>query len=202
MAKRGKLFVLTGPSGAGKGTILEHILKAAPNLFLSVSATTRAPRAGEQEGIHYFFLSREAFEERVKQGDFLEYAEYVGNYYGTLEKPVDERLDEGYDVILEIEVQGAMQIHQKRPDAVLVFVAPPSMEELSRRLYGRGTEDAQERARRLQTAEHEMTYKDSFDYIVTNEVLERAVGDLLAIFRAERCRNNPRQIQGEGNTQC
>lgn len=189
MRKRGKLYVFTGPSGTGKGTILGQVLEQDKNLFISVSATTRAPREGEQDGVHYYFLSKEAFESRIAQGDFLEYAQYVGNYYGTLEGPVNEKLDAGYDVILEIEVQGAMQIHEKRPDAVMVFVAPPSMEELARRLRGRGTESEEKVLRRMATAQNEMTYVERFDYVIINDDLERAIGDFLAILRAERCRN-------------
>lgn len=189
MHKRGKLYVFTGPSGTGKGTILSRVLEADDNLFVSVSATTRAPREGEQDGVHYYFLSRDAFEDRIRQGAFLEYAQYVGNYYGTLEGPVNEKLDAGCDVILEIEVQGAMQIHEKRPDAVMVFVAPPSMDELARRLRGRGTENEDKVLARLQTAQKEMTYADRFDYVVVNDSLDCAVDDLLAILRAERCRN-------------
>ena len=126
----GKLFVFTGPSGTGKGTILGKVLQAEPRLRLSVSATTRSPRAGEQDGVHYWFMDQSTFEEKIEQNAFLEYACYVGNYYGTPEQPVNDQLAAGYDVVLEIEVQGAMQIHQKRPDAVMVFVAPPSIAEL------------------------------------------------------------------------
>lgn len=189
MGKKGQLYVFTGPSGTGKGTILGQVLEQDKNVFLSVSATTRAPRGGEQDGVHYYFLTHEAFEEKIKQGAFLEYAQYVGNYYGTLEAPVDQQLAQGRDVVLEIEVQGAMQIHNKRPDAVMVFVAPPSMDELERRLRGRGTESDEKVQGRLQTARQEMGFANRFDYIITNDRLEDAVADLLAVLAAERCRN-------------
>ncbi len=189
MGKKGQLYVFTGPSGTGKGTILGQVLEQDKNVFLSVSATTRAPRGREQDGVHYYFLTHEAFEEKIKQGAFLEYAQYVGNYYGTLEAPVDQQLAQGRDVVLEIEVQGAMQIHNKRPDAVMVFVAPPSMDELERRLRGRGTESDEKVQGRLQTARQEMGFANRFDYIITNDRLEDAVADLLAVLAAERCRN-------------
>ena len=188
MSKKGRLYVFTGPSGTGKGTILHRVLPQDDRLFVSVSATTRAPREGEQDGVHYF-LTRESFEQKIEQNAFLEYAQYVGNYYGTLEAPVDEQLARGNDVILEIEVQGAMQIHKKRPDAVMVFVAPPSLEELESRLRGRGTETESKIQRRMETAHKELTYMKEFDYVVVNDDLERAVGDFQAILRAERCRN-------------
>jgi len=159
MGKKGQLYVFTGPSGTGKGTILGQVLERDKNVFLSVSATTRAPRGEEQDGVHYYFLTHEAFEEKIKQGAFLEYAQYVGNYYGTLEAPVDQQLAQGRDVVLEIEVQGAMQIHNKRPDVVMVFVAPPSMDELERRLRGRGTESDEKVQGRLQTARQEMGFE-------------------------------------------
>jgi|MucameStandDraft_1065616.scaffolds.fasta_scaffold09476_4 guanylate kinase len=189
MGKKGQLYVFTGPSGTGKGTILGQVLERDKNVFLSVSATTRAPRGEEQDGVHYYFLTHEAFEEKIKQGAFLEYAQYVGNYYGTLEAPVDQQLAQGRDVVLEIEVQGAMQIHNKRPDVVMVFVAPPSMDELERRLRGRGTESDEKVQGRLQTARQEMGFANRFDYIITNDRLENAVADLLAVLAAERCRN-------------
>ena len=184
----GKLFVFTGPSGTGKGTILGKVLQAEPRLRLSVSATTRQPRAGEQNGVHYWFLDHATFEKMIEQNAFLEHARYVGNYYGTPEQPVNDQLAAGYDVVLEIEVQGAMQIHQKRPDAVMVFVAPPSIAELENRLQGRGTEDAAKVAARLAQAQKELTYQDQFDYVIVNDVLDEAVADLRAILRAERCR--------------
>ena len=190
MSKNGKLYVFTGPSGTGKGTILSQVLKQDKRLFLSVSATTRAPREGETHGKHYYFLDKQTFEDKINKGEFLEHAQYVGNYYGTLEEPVNEQLKSGNDVVLEIEVQGAMQIHEKRPDAVMIFVAPPSIEELERRLIGRGTENAEKIAARMKTAEEELKQSDKFDYIIVNDDLDCAIADLLAILRAERCRNS------------
>ncbi len=190
MSKNGKLYVFTGPSGTGKGTILSQVLKQDKRLFLSVSATTRAPREGETHGKHYYFLDKQTFEDKINKGEFLEHAQYVGNYYGTLEQPVNEQLKSGNDVVLEIEVQGAMQIHEKRPDAVMIFVAPPSIEELERRLIGRGTENAEKIAARMKTAEEELKQSDKFDYIIVNDDLDCAIADLLAILRAERCRNS------------
>lgn len=185
---KGKLIVFTGPSGTGKGTILSQVLEKDAHLCVSVSATTRQPREGEQHGVHYWFLSKADFEKQIKQDEFLEHACYVGNYYGTLEQPVNDQLESGNDVILEIEVQGAMQIHEKRPDAVMVFVAPPSIEALSGRLHGRGTETEDKIAARLARAEEELSYKNRFDYVIINDILEDAVADLCAILRAERCR--------------
>ena len=190
MNKNGKLYVFTGPSGTGKGTILSQVLKQDARLFLSVSATTRAPREGEIHGGHYYFLDKQTFEDKINKGEFLEYAQYVGNYYGTLEEPVNEQLKNGNDVILEIEMQGAMQIHEKRPDAVMIFVASPSIEELERRLVGRGTENPEKVAARMKTAEEELKQADKFDYIIVNDDLDCAIADLLAILRAERCRNS------------
>lgn len=185
---KGKLFVFTGPSGTGKGTILKEVLASDDRLRLSVSATTRGPREGEVNGVHYWFLKKEDFEAKIAQDAFLEHACYVGNYYGTPEQPVNDQLAAGYDVVLEIEVQGAMQIHEKRPDAVMVFVAPPSLEELSDRLHSRGTESEEKIAARLATAEQELKYADRFDYVIVNDDLQEAIGDLRAILRAERCR--------------
>ena len=175
---KGNLYVFTGPSGAGKGTVLRRLLEEVPGLFLSISATTRAPRPGEVDGEHYYFISKEVFERKIAENAFLEYAQYVGHCYGTLERPVEERLAAGSDVILEIEVQGAMQVHEKRPDAVMVFLAPPSMEELSARLHGRGTESEDKIRRRLETAQHELEYQAHFDHIVVNDTVEGAVGVL------------------------
>ncbi len=188
MSKKGKLYVFTGPSGTGKGTILGRVLQQDAKLFLSVSATTRTPREGETHGEHYYFLDKQTFEDKIKNSEFLEYAQYVGNYYGTLEQPVNEQIEQGNDVVLEIEVQGAMQIHEKRPDAVMIFVAPPSMQELERRLVGRGTEQTDKIAARMETAKEELKQADKFDYIIVNDDLDCAIADLLAVFRAERCR--------------
>ncbi len=187
MHERGILFVLTGPSGVGKGTVLKEV-RGQRELYLSISATTRQPRPGEQDGVHYFFLTREQFEKKVAENGFLEHAEFSGNCYGTPAAPVDAQLDAGHDVLLEIEVQGAMQVHQKRPDTVRIFIAPPSFDELERRLVGRGTEQPEVVRRRLETARHELTMAEQFDYIVVNNTVEQAAADVLAILRAEKCR--------------
>lgn len=189
MSKQGHLYVITGPSGTGKGTILREVISADPNIFLSVSATTRAPRMGERDGIHYHFISKKEFELKVSQDAFLEYAQYVDNYYGTLEAPVNEQLALGHDVVLEIEVQGAMQIHNKRPDAIMVFIAPPSLSALNHRLHLRGTEDEDKIRKRLETARKELAFEDQFDYIIVNDKLTNAICCLSSIFCAERCRN-------------
>lgn len=183
---KGTLYVVTGPSGAGKGTLLGRLLAADERLFLSISATTRAPRPGEQDGVQYHFLPRQAFEDKIAQGAFLEHARYVDNYYGTLEAPVEEKLAAGLDVILEIEVQGAMQVHGKRPDAVMVFIAPPSFEELAARLRGRGTEDEDKIQKRLATAREELEQQAAFDYVVVNDEIDRAVHELQQIIAARR----------------
>ena len=183
---KGTLYVFTGPSGAGKGTLLSRLMAEDDRLFYSISETTRAPRSGETDGVQYDVLTRADFERKIAQNAFLEHARYVDNYYGTLEAPVNEKLAEGYDVILEIEVQGAMQVHQKRPDAVMVFIAPPSFEELAARLRGRGTEDEEKVRKRLETAKEELKSRDRFDYVVVNDEIDRAVRELQGILAARR----------------
>lgn len=181
MMNKGTLFILTGPSGTGKGTVLKEVLKKLDKIFMSVSATTRLPRQGEIDGQHYFFLDKQDFEKRIEDGDFLEHARYVDNYYGTLEAPVDESLENGEDVILEIEVQGALQVKEKRPDAVMVFIAPPDFKCLEERLRGRGTENEEKVQRRLETAREEMNCVGKFDYIVVNDEVDRAANELTSI---------------------
>lgn len=184
--RKGTLYVFTGPSGAGKGTLLSRLQEQDDRLFYSISATTRAPRPGETDGVQYYFLSKAEFEEKIAQHAFLEYACYVENYYGTLEAPVNEKLEQGFDVLLEIEVQGAMQVHEKRPDAVMVFIAPPSFEELAARLRGRGTEDEEKVLKRLETAKEELKQQDRFDYVIVNDELDRAVEELRDILAKRR----------------
>lgn len=184
--RKGTLYVFTGPSGAGKGTLLSRLQEQDDRLFYSISATTRAPRPGETDGVQYYFLSKTEFEEKIAQHAFLEYACYVENYYGTLEAPVNEKLEQGFDVVLEIEVQGAMQVHEKRPDAVMVFIAPPSFEELAARLRGRGTEDEEKVLKRLETAKEELKQQDRFDYVIVNDELDRAVEELKDILAKRR----------------
>lgn len=184
--RKGNLFVLTGPSGAGKGTVLSRLMQRDDNLYFSISATTRAPREMEVHGMHYFFLTREEFEEKIKQKAFLEYAQYVDQYYGTLEAQVEEQLQKGRDVILEIEVQGAEQVKRARPDAILLFIAPPSIEELERRLRGRGTEDEDKIRKRMETAKTELSEQDTFDHIIVNREIEQAACDVEAIIHSYR----------------
>lgn len=184
--RKGNLFVLTGPSGAGKGTVLSQLMQRDDNLYFSISATTRAPRETEVHGTHYFFLTREEFEEKIKQKAFLEYAQYVDQYYGTLEAQVEQQLQLGRDVILEIEVQGAQQVKRARPDAILVFIAPPSIDELERRLRGRGTEDEEKIGKRMETAKTELLKQDTFDHIVVNHEIEKTVCDVEAIIHSYR----------------
>ncbi len=183
---KGLLIVFSGPSGCGKGTILKQFLARNEDVRVSVSATTRAPREGEQEGVSYFFKTKEEFEELVRSGGMLEHATYVGNSYGTPRASVEAWRGEGYHVVLEIEVQGALQVKRNCPDALLVFVLPPSFEELERRLTGRGTEEPQVVARRLAMAKEELESAGQYDYILVNDVVEEAVADLETIVNAEQ----------------
>ena len=188
MKNKGLLIVFSGPSGSGKGTILHDVLEQNPSVMLSVSATTRSPREGEQEGVNYFFLSKNQFEQLIADGGMLEHACYCGNYYGTPRKPVEEALKNGKDVILEIEVQGALQIKQKFPECITVFILPPSMEVLESRLRRRQTEDEETIQKRLAKAKEELTFAKQYDYVVVNGELKTAVDDMQAILRAEHCR--------------
>jgi guanylate kinase len=174
-------FVITGPSGVGKGTVIRGVLERIPQVELSVSATTRAPRPGEREGVDYHFLSDEEFERRVTAGEFLEHARYSGHRYGTLREEVERRTAAGTPVMLEIEVQGARQVRETMPEAVQVFIAPPSLEALRARLVGRGTNAADDVERRLDTARAEMEARDEFRHVVVNDRLEAAVDELAAI---------------------
>lgn len=180
---KGTLFVLTGPSGSGKGTVL-GAYKDAHDFYYSVSNTTRAPRPGEVDGVHYHFISREAFEEQIRRGGMLEYAEYCGNYYGTPRDRAEEQMAAGRSVLLEIEVQGAMQVKRQAPGAALIFIAPPSMAVLRQRLTGRGTESAEAVEKRLQKAAEEVAALEGFDFVVVNDKVEQAAADLAAIVDA------------------
>ena len=178
---KGLLVVYAGASGVGKGTIMKKLLAANPNIRLSVSATTRQPREGEVNGREYYFVTREEFERMIAENGFLEYAEYVGNCYGTPKQPVFDMLDEGIDVFLEIEIKGFLQIKESCPDCVSIFIIPPSYEELRARLTGRGTESEEVIAARLKTAEEELSYQDQFDYVVINDDADRAANEVLSI---------------------
>jgi guanylate kinase len=184
-ARVAKVFVITGPSGVGKGTLIRSLFDRIAALGLSVSATTRTPRPGEEDGVHYHFLSRDQFDERVAAGDFVEWAEYSGNRYGTLRSELDQRVDEGSPVVLEIEVQGARQVREKMPEAVQVFIAPPSRETLRARLVGRGTDSPEAVERRLETADAELAAQPEFKHVVVNDRLEDAVDELVAIVESE-----------------
>jgi guanylate kinase len=184
-ARVAKVFVITGPSGVGKGTLIRSLFDRIAALGLSVSATTRTPRPGEEDGVHYHFLSRDQFDERVAAGDFVEWAEYSGNRYGTLRSELDQRVGEGAPVVLEIEVQGARQVREKMPEAVQVFIAPPSRETLRARLVGRGTDSPEAVERRLETADAELAAQPEFKHVVVNDRLEDAVDELVAIVESE-----------------
>jgi guanylate kinase len=180
-ASTGRLLLITGPSGVGKGTLVARLLARHPELWLSVSATTRAPRAGEEEGRHYFFLDRAAFERQVADGGFLEWAEFAGNLYGTPRAAVQERLEAGRTVLLEIELEGARQVRRSFPTGFQVLLRPPSFEELERRIRGRGTDSEAAIARRLARAREELQAEAEFDAVVINDDLERSLVEL------ERC---------------
>jgi guanylate kinase len=180
-----RVFVITGPSGVGKGTLIRGLRESVPELELTVSATTRAPRPGERDGVHYHFLSPEQFEARVSAGDFLESADYAGNRYGTLRAEVDQRLQRGTPVVLEIELEGARQVRRAMPESVAVFISPPSTEALRSRLVGRGTDSPEQVEARLQRAQRELEAEGEFRYVVVNDRLEEATGELVDIVRRE-----------------
>ncbi len=182
---KGTLFIVSGPSGCGKGTVLAEILKQ-DNVYYSVSATTRAPRPGEVNGVNYHFLSKDEFEKLIENGGMLEYANYCGNYYGTPKKPVEDMLAEGKNVILEIEVQGALKVMEKCPEAVSVFILPPSLKELRRRLHKRGTETEEVIEKRIGEAAGEIRKAVNYDYVMINGELEIAVSDLLSIINSQK----------------
>lgn len=187
MKNNGLLVVISGPAGTGKGTVVKELAKDE-NIRVSVSATTRAPRAGEVGGVHYHYLSREQFKDMISEDGFLEYAEYCGNFYGSPKKQADEWKQEGKDVILEIEVQGCMQVKQNDPECISIFIMPPSVEELESRLRGRGTETEEVILKRLERAKEEMKLSKDYDYIVVNDTVEECVKDIAAVLRAEKLR--------------
>lgn len=191
---RGLPIVISAPSGCGKDTILEQLFKINDNLSYSVSATTRAIREGETDGVSYYFHTREEFEKMIENAEVLEYTEYCGNYYGTPKEAVNSMLDKGRDVILKIEVEGAMNVKKIFPEAVLIFILPPSMSELERRLRKRGTENEETIAARIAQAKVEMGFADKFDYLVVNGALEKAVSDVNSVILAEKMKTG-RNIQ-------
>ncbi len=185
---KGKIFVISGPSGVGKGTVVEQVLKKVDNIYLSVSATTRQMREGEKEGVNYFFKTKKEFQEMINSEQFLEWAEFAGDFYGSPKFNINNYLSCGKDVILEIEIQGAKQIKEKCPDSVLIFLAPPSFEALEERLIKRQTESIDKVKIRLKKAKQEMNETKLFHYLVVNDDLKEAVDDVIGVIRAERCR--------------
>jgi len=187
--KKGLLIVISGPSGVGKGTVRKALFeRVGQNLVYSISMTTRSPRDGEIDGVDYYFVSHEEFEKQIEKGNLLEYAKFVGNYYGTPYDLVEKQLNEGHEVVLEIEVQGAMQVKAKKPDAVFIFIAPPSYKALEHRLRQRGTESDEVIKERLEKAEREIIQAPAYDYIVVNDDVNNAADRIMAIIRAEHAR--------------
>jgi len=187
MTNNGLLIVISGPSGAGKGTICKA-LSEDQDLWISVSATTRKPRNGEVDGVNYFFLSKQEFTDKINEDDFFEYAEVYGNYYGTPKWKTLEAIYSGRDVVLEIDIQGALKVKQQYPEGVFIFILPPSMEELKQRIINRGTETEESLIRRFKSAYQEVNYISKYNYAVVNDTVENAVEKIKAILTAEKCR--------------
>ena len=188
MSKKGVLLVISGPSGAGKGTICKALLEKHKEIYLSVSATTREPRNGEVEGVNYFFLKKEDFLQKVEEGDFLEHAEVYGNYYGTPKSSVQKMIEECRDLILEIDIQGALKVKENCEEGIFIFILPPSMEELKQRIIKRGSETPESLMRRFKSAYKEINYISKYNYAVVNDEVDTAVSKIEAIITAEKCR--------------
>ena len=186
--ERGSLIVISGPSGSGKGTIIQEFLKEHNESWLSVSYTSRAPRTNDVPGETYNFITKEEFEKKIEAGDLLEYAEYNGDYYGTPREHIEEKLVKGIDVILEIDVQGALKVKELVPETICIFILPPSMKELKRRLVGRGTDSKEKILGRFRTAYKEINQVTSYNYVVTNDDLQDAINKIGAILLSEKCR--------------
>ncbi|WP_413627265.1 guanylate kinase [Fructilactobacillus vespulae] len=191
MSKRGMLIVLSGPSGVGKGTVRKALFEDQTVDFnYSISMTTRSPREGEKNGVDYYFVSKEQFEENIKNGEMLEYAKYVDNYYGTPLKYVNDQLDSGHDVFLEIEVNGALQVRANCPDGVFIFLTPPDIKELRSRLVGRGTDDLEVINKRIQKASKEIRMMQNYDYAIVNDKIDNAVNQIKDVVKSERLKVN------------
>lgn len=186
--RQGCLIVVSGPSGTGKGTVCSALLSAHPEIAYSISATTRSPREGERHGVNYYFLTKPVFETMISEGELLEWATVYGNYYGTPLQPIKEKLAAGQDILLEIDTQGALKVQERFPDGVFIFLLPPSLMELERRIRGRGTEDEASLACRLQAAQKEIGVAQQYHYVVVNDEVKRAVAKIVAILTAEHCR--------------
>ena len=193
MAEKGKLIVISGPSGAGKSTVVNRAIQGRDDMCFSTSVTTRAPRPGEVDGKDYFFIDEERFQEMVEHGELLEHARYVAHSYGTPKAFVEKQMAAGFNVILDIEVQGARQVKERSPEAVLIFILPPSMEELRRRLENRGTDSAEVIDARLRRAREELKEASIYDYIIVNDKLDEAAAEFAAILKAEHCRYTHRR---------
>ena len=186
---RGLIFIVSGPSGSGKSTVLHHVFEKRDRLYFSISATTRRPRPGEIDGEDYYFLSKERFKVLCDDGELLEHAEYAGNYYGTPRGPIENKLADGFDVIMDIDIQGARQVKAKLPEVILIFIAPPSMEELEYRLRGRSTESEEKILCRLETARSELSQSDFYDFVVINDDVLKASEEVLDIIEKAHKQN-------------